>query len=366
MTHPANKPRVLHITGCLTGGGAETILRSLCRGQRDHGLDVTIFYFYQIPGTSNALKMLRQYGCSVHKVRGSSLFMNPVLRHLILQADIIHTHLLNWELYGFILSRLFKKSWITTRYLPRITRQRRQLINRLTLQYADAIICVSQDIKNFLISQKSRANSRSHVVYPGLDQVDIEFGFRKKDIRFCYSIGRNPFALIPARLVEQKGLFTLLKAIKQAQCDLKDWFFIFAGSGPLEGSLKSSAETAGISRQLIFAGYQENIFDYMRQADLVILPSFYEGFPMALLEALHFGKPIITSNIPAITEWIGTAALKVPPGDVEKLAEALRGMVKIQIQPKEIEMCRQQAAKFSVNRMTRKVNNIYQNVLNKH
>jgi len=356
------KPHILHLTGCLAGGGAETILRSLCRDQRAQGYLVTVIYFYETRGSKAARADLRQIGCCVYQINPLMLLIRSDLRQQLMQADILHTHLLNLEIYGLILSGLFKKKWIASRYLPLITRRRRQLINRLTLHKADAVICISRTIKNFLTDQMPAAD-KCHVVYPGLHPQEMIRRQQGMDVRAVYRLGTNPFALIPARLVEQKGLLSFLEAIASVETDLKNWYFIFAGSGPLRESLQARAQRAGLNDRIIFANYRENIFDFMQQADLIILPSLWEGFGMALLEAMHFGKPIITTDIPAVREWIGSAALLVPAGNTARMAEALKKMINPDRRLELALRSRQRAANFPSWRTAQQVTGIYEHIL---
>ena len=92
-----------------------------------------------------------------------------------------------------------------------------------------------------------------------------------------------------------------------------------------EYELRAMAKDLGITESLSLTGFQTNIADWLSAADINVLPTFYDGFPLTILEAMASGLPTVASNVGGIPEAIqnGTSGLLVPPGDSQKLAEAL-------------------------------------------
>lgn len=131
------------------------------------------------------------------------------------------------------------------------------------------------------------------------------------------------------RLETQKGYTHLLSALKLAfakQPELKDRLkCLIAGSGSLEAKLKKQADVDGLSNNMVFCGEVADARDFLGAADILVMPSLQEGQPLALLEAMAMGKPVVASDIPGIsgTAETGSEALLVPPANAAALADAL-------------------------------------------
>ena len=135
-----------------------------------------------------------------------------------------------------------------------------------------------------------------------------------------------PQLLFVGRLIEQKGVFDLAGAfptvLERADCEL-----VFAGDGPAEPELKRKLASAGIADRVRFAGYLAgaDLTEAYRRATVFVLPSWSEGFPTVLAEAMDAGLPVVTTRIRGAADHLvdGENALFVAPRDVEGLAAAL-------------------------------------------
>ncbi|MDX1636283.1 MAG: glycosyltransferase, partial [Marinobacter sp.] len=101
----------------------------------------------------------------------------------------------------------------------------------------------------------------------------------------------TPYLLNVARLVPQKGHELLLEAYAKAQPSQK---LVIVGDGPLRASLEAKVAALGLSERVIFAGLRSNPYPWMKQADLFVLASEYEGLGIVLTEALACGTPILS------------------------------------------------------------------------
>lgn len=129
------------------------------------------------------------------------------------------------------------------------------------------------------------------------------------------------------RLATQKGLEYLIQAVQLLQpADLPPFIVLIAGDGPLRESLERQACEAGVAEHVRFLGFWRAVGDLLAIADIVALPSLWEGLSIALLEAMAAGKPIITTTIGSNLEATGDgqAAKLVPPKDAHALADVLR------------------------------------------
>ena len=105
--------------------------------------------------------------------------------------------------------------------------------------------------------------------------------------------------------------------------------FIFVGEGPDRAALEAQAKALGVGERAAFIGYREDIPDLLACCDLFVLPSLYEGLPLAILEAMAAGKPVIASDIRGNDEVVinGETGLLVPAADSTALAGAIRAIL---------------------------------------
>jgi len=130
-----------------------------------------------------------------------------------------------------------------------------------------------------------------------------------------------------ARMGPEKAHPVLLEAVKRAVERGVDIHCTLVGDGPRREDVKRLAHDLGISDQVTFAGAvgQEEIHKYYHDADLFVLPSFAEGLPVVLMEAMATELPVITTAIMGVPELVKheVNGLLVPPGCAEPLAEAI-------------------------------------------
>jgi glycosyltransferase involved in cell wall biosynthesis len=126
----------------------------------------------------------------------------------------------------------------------------------------------------------------------------------------------------PARLHPQKGHAVLLAAAAQ----VPEATFVLAGDGPLRAELEQQARTLGVAERCVFLGYRPDVPALLASADLVVLPSLFEGLPVSILEAMAAGRPVVATAIGGTDEAITheQTGLLVPPGDATALAMAIR------------------------------------------
>jgi len=129
------------------------------------------------------------------------------------------------------------------------------------------------------------------------------------------------------RLVEGKGVDCFLKAASKIVNKKPSVKFLIVGSGPLETGLKDMATELGISKNVIFTGWRDDIYDIISCFDALIQPTttFPESFGNTILEAMTLSKPVIASRVGGSDEIVidGKTGFTVEPGDVEQLAEKI-------------------------------------------
>jgi glycosyltransferase involved in cell wall biosynthesis len=132
----------------------------------------------------------------------------------------------------------------------------------------------------------------------------------------------RPVVLAAGRLAAQKGFGVLLDAATRWQDRVPLPLVVIAGEGPLAGPLRAQARAAGLD--VVFPGQRGDIPALLAAADVVTVPSDWEGQPLIVQEALRAGRPLVASRTGGIPDLTGEdGALLVPPGDAGQLAAAV-------------------------------------------
>jgi glycosyltransferase involved in cell wall biosynthesis len=135
---------------------------------------------------------------------------------------------------------------------------------------------------------------------------------------------RRPLVLNIARHVPQKGLAYLIDAFSRPPLLGKGCRLALVGTGGDTEALRARAGRAGLLDRVDFLGSQKDVAPILAAADVFAFPSLYEGLPVALLEALAAGLPVVASDIPEIREVTSAdGADLVPPGDADALSGAI-------------------------------------------
>lgn len=163
---------------------------------------------------------------------------------------------------------------------------------------------------------------RLHIVHCGVDpdRYRADTGART---------GRK--VLFVGRLAAMKGVPVLLDAFARLRTRHPDVRLVLVGDGEDRARIEARAHALGLDARVIFAGYrsQEEVAQELSDTDLFVLPSFAEGVPVVLMEALASGVPVVTTRIAGIPELVehGESGLLVPPGNTDRLAEAMSNLL---------------------------------------
>jgi glycosyltransferase involved in cell wall biosynthesis len=193
----------------------------------------------------------------------------------------------------------------------------------LTAQLADAVLCVSPDLADRMRRAGARDVSLAVVpaplaVPPSADAT----GRARADI----GAGGRPIVLAVGRLAPQKGFDVLIEAMTILARRDPTPALVIAGDGPLAGQLADRSRAAGIDVR--FLGQRADVPALLAAADVVAVPSRWEGQPLIVQEALRAGRPLVASRAGGIPCLTGEdAALLVPPGDPAALASAVGALL---------------------------------------
>lgn len=230
-----------------------------------------------------------------------------------LEPDVVQTFLFHANVLG-ALGRS-RGRWVAGVRVadPRRWRQR---VEGRALRRADAVACVSQSVADFVRRTAGVAESRL-VAIP--NSVDIDRFARAEPLDKA-AAGLDPsrrWLLFVGRLDRQKGLDELLRHAPRLFERLPLHDLVLVGDGPQRDELARQADRDGLGSRVHFVGWQSDVERWLAAADLLLLPSRWEGMPNVLLEAMAAGRPVVVTRVEGVTEILGPLAAEqtTEPGD---------------------------------------------------
>jgi glycosyltransferase involved in cell wall biosynthesis len=164
------------------------------------------------------------------------------------------------------------------------------------------------------------------------------------------------------RLDRQKGYDVLVRALPT----LPGVTAVLVGDGPERGALERLAHELGVSDRLRITGWRDDGRAQLASFDVFVLPSLYEGLPLAVLEAMLAGLPVVASDVGSVRDALrdGETGLLVPPGDATRLADGIRRALEPELGAVLGERGRREALeRFTVEAMVRAYEALYDSVL---
>lgn len=258
------------------------------------------------------------------------------------KPDIVHSHMFHANLFARAL-RVFTKIpvLICTAHNTNEGSSLRMLAYKYTDKLASLSTNVSQDAVDSFVQQGASTAARMIVVSNGIDTFQFDFSMddRKTKRSELGIFDDTSMLLSVGRLTEAKDYPNLLTAysllIKNNKFQSFPRLFI-VGTGHLEDHLKSMSKEFGIENYVTFLGQRNDIRQLMCAADIFILSSEWEGFPLVITEAMACKKLIVATDAGGITEALGDCGSIVPVKDPASLSQKINKMINLSEEQKEI------------------------------
>lgn len=259
----------------------------------------------------------------------------PALMHLVylLEAAVIagwmkrdavshlHVHFgTNSAAVGLFAHRLSGIPWSFTVHGPEEFDRAPMLALREKAKSSSFIACVSSFGRSQFWRWIDFADwQKVKVIHCGLDQSFLEAPEKSAPLQ--------PHLICIGRLSEQKGQMLLVEAAHLLRQRGIDFTITLVGDGPLRRELEAAVARHGLQSSIIFAGWRSGaeVRNEIMNARALVLPSFAEGLPVVIMEAMALERPVVTTYIAGIPELVidGECGWLVPAGDAETLADAM-------------------------------------------
>ena len=364
---------VVHMIGSLHTGGTERALVNflLAADRRDFRYTVICFGFRgeQVP-------ILEAAGIPVRVMRirhRHLLFSIPRLARWLRRekVDVLHTHMYWAGLWGRIAGRLAGVPvMMTTEHGPDLWKGRQHvLVDRWLTRWTSRHIAVARDGLEIRV-RRERVRLDRIVLVPNGVAIPAEYRDRQRAAQVRQEFGlapKTPVIGSVGRFVPEKGYVHMLDALKLARAEVPDLRWLAIGDGILRPEMAARAVAMGLDGAVIWTGLRPDIEQLLEAMDLWVMSSISEGLPVALLEAMAAGCPIVATRIGGIPDAVsdGHEAVLVPSADPVALAGAIVELIRDPERANALgEAARARAmAQYSIKSVVRRVEEIYREEL---
>jgi glycosyltransferase involved in cell wall biosynthesis len=226
------------------------------------------------------------------------------------KITLVHCHGYKSNLYGLLSTRhtipliTTNHNWLTAHWKLKIY----CFLDSLVMRFFDQIVAVSEEVQKDMV-QASVPAQKITVIDNGLNiKRFVNAQAADLDLKATLHIPeKNRVIGAVGALKIEKGFSYLLTAAAGVTALYKDVTFLFIGDGYLKAALTKEAVALGISEQVVFAGYREDIPQLFSIMNIFVLSSIKEGLPMVLLEAMAAKKPVIATRVGAVPRMIQDA-----------------------------------------------------------
>ena len=365
---------VLHLITRFLDGGAETTtvneIDALLDAEEDYHLHLGFGTEHEPERVVDVTNRGVETVCFDHlrhyKLSHSLPAVAQVARYLRANdVEVVHTHSTEAGIIGRWAGTLARTPVIIHEiHGDPFTDDRSTLLNgfvyameRVSAPLATRIVVKSERIRDDFLRRGIGSEDQYELVYHGIETERFESAAPASLPESDASLR----LLFVGRLVQGKGLFDLLDAFERVE-EHHDVDLLLAGNGPLASDVRTEIRERGIEDSAIHLGYRTDIPQVLAASDVLVLPSYREGTPRVISEALAAGLPVVATRIAGIPEQVpdGECGLLVDPGDVDALVQALDTL--LESDSRREEMSRESlehVKKFSVDHSQQEVRRLY-------
>lgn len=324
--------KILFTTVGYTLGGAERMIERISPVLKNRGYDVRVMAF---KGYGPISENLKEKSIECYALNGAGRFdFRVIWRYYLylrrLQPDVVIAFLYRAYIPTRIICWLLEIPCISSvRDVQRWQNSFHKFIERVTAPLSSKIYACSYGVKEYLLTEVGLTEKEIIVIHNGISVGEYQISQNKIKKRRELGLKENiPVIGTVSRLHEpKKGIKILLEAAEELSKKNKCQFIII-GSGKDENILKKMADEKKLP--VIFTGQRKDIPELLDIMHVFVLPSLYEGLPVALLEAMAAGLPVVATDVGGVSEVVeeGKTGFIVEPGNKRKLISKIERLLK--------------------------------------
>ena len=243
------------------------------------------------------------------------------------------------------------------------------ILVKLFVKHTDYFICQSKSgLLDFRNVFKPKKTAKIDFIYNGIDLKNAKKLSNKKidqDDQLLFD--NHKFKIISVgRFAQQKDFFTLIKAFKLVQNKFTKSKLFLIGGGELKPKIENLIKNLDLKDSVLLLGWKNNIYPYLKRANLFVFSSKYEGFPFSLIEAMSQKLPIVSTETkfgPSEILDNGKYGILVSIGDHEKMAQEIIRLIKNKpLRYKYANMAYQRVKYYSEAKMIKKYEKFLSNI----
>ena len=363
-------PLIYVITG-LPPGGAETLLLDVVRRLNRSQFEVTVVCFRD-GVLAPEFRRNAQVCCFDIQQRLHPLIffrLSRIIRDV--RPQLVHTHLIEADVIGGITAVIHKVPVIlSTRHGLQHWRKKplASLVSRPLQWPFTRVISSSHCVAEFIEKYNGAEPQKNCLIYNGIDLSRFPF-------RGICPIGHGvkqvgPIIGCVAMFKPVKGHEYLIRAFPLVLQRYPGARLVLVGDGKMRVHLEALVRKLGLGSHVSFVGICSDVYYWLNRFDVFVLPSLYEGFGIAAVEAMAVGVPVVASNVGGLAEIIQdrTTGILIPPGDSDALAEAIGEILaNPDLRRDLIQSARNQVEdKFTIDEHVRRLESMYFGLLESH
>jgi glycosyltransferase involved in cell wall biosynthesis len=322
--------KVVQVIDSLRVGGAQSLQLTFAHEARRRSIETVVVTLRANPDSSLP-EQLRALGARVETVAGLGL-LDPrqilSLARLLRRSgcDVVHTHLLYSNVVGILAGRLAGVPTVATLHDPRLytrgQRGLRQRIETLALKRAHAVEAVGTLIAE--AHQRRLPGVRLHVIPNAVITSASPLGPEERESRRRQlSLTGQPVLIAVGRLIPEKAYDDMLRAFALVRERHPEAVLLIVGNGVLRAELERLAAELSLAPSVRFLGQRTDVIELLQIADVFLSSSLSEGRPIALLEAMTCGLPLVVTGVGEVAPTVADAGIVLPPAQPARLAAAL-------------------------------------------
>lgn len=359
---------VIVLTAGLAGRGYETRLLVGHEGEREGDLHDL--------AQKSGVRCIRVEGLGREVRPWSDLLVLGRLYRVMreFRPTVVHTHTAKAGFVGRIAARLARVPVVVHTFHGHVLRgyfgplktALYRGLERLLARWSDVLIAVSDAVKHDLVTLGVARADKIRVIPLGLPLERLAEPLPRGSLRTPARVPDDaPLIGIVGRLVPIKDIRTFLEAAALVRRETPGAYFAIVGDGELRSELEAHAAALELGDAVHFHGWRSDMAPVYGDLDVVVNCSQNEGTPVALIEALAAGRPVVATRVGGTPDLLGDGArgTLVPPGDPRALAEAIVTTLRCPM-PERAEAARQYVlARHSVTRLLSDVDGLYRELL---